>query len=292
MLRIGTNVWPGYEPLFYARAKQLLPADKFTLVEFGSATEVIRSLRSHLVDIAALTLDEVLLLAHDGIDVRIVLVTDISNGADVIVAPPSTHGLGDLKGKRIGVEDTALGGYMLGRALQLANMDKGEIIPVYLEFDRHEEAYLQGKLDAVVTFEPVRSTLLGRGQKVIFSSAEIPGEIVDVVVVRGEIYDKHPEQCHELIEIWFQTLQRIAEEPDAAETFIAERRGMSLADFRRAMEGLEVPTREENRRMLLGQSASLRTRIRAIADFMRESGRFTRDFDIDRIMDTDLQIDP
>jgi hypothetical protein len=61
---------------------------------------------------------------------------------------------------------------------------------------------------------------------------------------------------------------------------MAERERISLADFRRAMQGLEVPTLEENRRMLLGQSASIRTTIRKIADYMRESGRFTREVEI------------
>ena len=106
-LAVGTNVWPGYEPLYLARNLGYYN-DSIRLVEYSSATEVLRAIRNKLIDVATLTLDEVLLLRQSGVDVRSVLVTDISNGGDVIVARPGIETLADLKGRKVGVESTAL----------------------------------------------------------------------------------------------------------------------------------------------------------------------------------------
>lgn len=55
-----------------------------------------------------------------------------------------------------------------------------------LEVDEHEGAFGSGKVDAVVTFEPVRSRLLARGAVQIFDRRQIPGEIIHVLVMRTD----------------------------------------------------------------------------------------------------------
>lgn len=116
-LRIGTNLWPGYEPLYLARDKQQFDDSRYLLFELTSATQVMHAFQKRKIDIAALTLDEALLLEAEGIPLKVLLAMDYSNGADAIVASPNIHSMHDLKGKKIGVENTALGAFMLNRAL-------------------------------------------------------------------------------------------------------------------------------------------------------------------------------
>ncbi len=283
-LKIGTNVWPGYEPLYFARQQKILDSDRFSLVEFGSATENIRSFRSGLVDFAALTLDETLLLAHDGIDVKILLVMDISEGGDVVIARPDIDQLSSLRGKRIGFEDTALGGYMLNRLLQKAGLSREDIVPIYMEVDRHEKAYQQQELDAVITFEPVSSKLQATGQKVIFSSADIPAEVIDVLVVRGDVLRSHPDSVAALTDAWFRSLQAIDSDPKAAHAFMADREQLAPEDFAKALAGIRIPTRAESARMLSEPDAGVAAAIEKISRFMWESGRFKRSFEAREVL--------
>lgn len=109
LLRIGTNTWPGYEPLYLARSLGYYEGSPITLVELTSASEVIHALRSGTLEGAALTLDEVLTLLDDGFDLKVVLVMDFSNGGDVLLAKPGIDSTADLRGKRIAVEYTAVG---------------------------------------------------------------------------------------------------------------------------------------------------------------------------------------
>ena len=84
-MHIGTNVWPGYEPLYLARELGYFDDQPIHLVEHAAATEVIRAFRNGTIDAAALTLDEVLLLAQHGQNPRIVLVMDFSQGGDTLI---------------------------------------------------------------------------------------------------------------------------------------------------------------------------------------------------------------
>ena len=152
-LRVGANRWLGYEPLFLARDRGYYGGQPVQLLSFLSTTEVIRAYRNGALDVAAVTADEALLLAETLPDQRILLVCDFSLGADVILAKPQFPSLPDLKGRRIGVETTALGAYMLARALARAGMTAHDVTVVPMPLDEHEAAFRQDLVDAVVTHE-------------------------------------------------------------------------------------------------------------------------------------------
>ncbi len=92
-LRIATNVWPGYEPLYLARELGYFDPRTVRLVEMGSSTEVLHELRNGTIDGAALTLDEALSAVAEGLPLVVVLVMDISAGADALVARPGLERL-------------------------------------------------------------------------------------------------------------------------------------------------------------------------------------------------------
>ena len=151
-LKIGTSVWPGYEPLFLARDLGYYENSPVRLVEYTSATQVIRAYRNSAIQAAVLTLDEVLLLVEDGLDPRVVLVMDISHGGDVIIAKPEIKSLSEIRGHKVGVENTALGGYFLTRALETVGLKSSDVGIIFSEVDEHETMFLKGDFDAVVTF--------------------------------------------------------------------------------------------------------------------------------------------
>ena len=84
-LRIGTNVWIGSEPLYLARELGRLDPTAVQLVEYPSASEVLRAFRNQAIDGMVISLDELFGLAADGLQPRIILVVDVSHGADVVV---------------------------------------------------------------------------------------------------------------------------------------------------------------------------------------------------------------
>lgn len=183
-LTVGTNTWIGYEPLYLARDLGYYEGANLRLVELASTTQALDALRVGSLDLAGLTLDEALLLAQEGVPIAVIWVLNTSAGADALLAKPGITTLDALRGKRIGVEQTAVGGYMLNAALAQANLQVSDIRVVPLPLDEHWPAWQANAIDAVVTFDPVRQKILNAGGQVVFSSADIPGQIVDVLVAR------------------------------------------------------------------------------------------------------------
>ena len=110
---MGTNLWIGYESFYLARDLGFYNDTPIRFVEHLSATQQIRAFRNRTIQAATLTLDEVLLLLEQGHNPKVVMVIDISHGGDVIIGNSYIKNLKDLQGRRVAVENTAVGGYII-----------------------------------------------------------------------------------------------------------------------------------------------------------------------------------
>ncbi|MBI9090472.1 MAG: ABC transporter substrate-binding protein [Desulfobacterium sp.] len=279
-LRLGTNIWLGYEPLYLAREMNFFDKNPIRLVEATSNSEVIQAFRNNALDAAALTLDEVLLLAQSGIDLRVILIIDFSHGADVIMGQPGLAGFKDVKGKRIGVENTAVGAYMLARALQMNGLTQEDVYIVPLEINEHERAFVEKKIDAIVTFEPVYSKLLVKGGQKLFDSSLIPGEIVDVLIVRTEYLQKNRQKVNTLFQGWFQALAYLEERPNDAAAVMTARLGITVDQVLKSLNGLRFPDQTENRQMISGTGGIIIETGENLIRFMREQNLLRKQIDM------------
>ena len=249
-LRVGANVWPGYESLYLAKDLGYYDDSPIQLVDYPSATEVSRALRNGDLEVAALTLDETLALAETNPDIRVVLITDVSAGGDAILARSDIETLAALKGRRVGVESNALGAFVITRALEQVGLSPQDVEVVSLGVSEHEHAFKQAAVDAVVTFEPVRSKLLAMGANLVFDSKQIPGEIVDVLVVPKAVLEKQRKALDVLVQGWFQALDYLDKEPQDAAKRMAIREGVTPEQFLRSLELLHIPDLKENQELL------------------------------------------
>lgn len=249
-LRVAAHPWPGYELLYLARHLGHLRADQAVLIETASATATQRLLSSDAVDMAALTLDEVLSVRERGVALTVVAVLDYSLGADVMLARPAVRGLSDLKGRVIGAEKTAVGALMLEAALKAAQLASDAVRVLHLTIDEQEAAYRRGAVDALITYEPVRSRLREAGALELFSSAQIPGRIVDVLAVRSELLAERRAAVGAVLAAHFEALQAWKDSPAAHAAPLAERLGLPPGAVAEAFEGLELPDRDANRQLL------------------------------------------
>lgn len=254
---IGTNVWPGYEPGYLAERRKLYGDADVSFRQFLSATEVLRAFRNKTIDVATLTLDEALLLQQSGIPIKVFLVADVSNGADAILARPPIKSMGDLAGKRVGVENSALGAYVLGRALQINGLQQSDVKTVSLTVDETIGIYNSGKVDAVVSFEPFKAELLNQGAVNIFDSSRIPDEIVDVLVTRKEFAETHPNALKAVVRGWLTAAKTMKQGSPAVIEEIAVRLKLRPQEVRDALRELKIPLARENEAMLSGTDGQI-----------------------------------
>lgn len=249
-LRVGANPWPGYGPLHLARSLNYYPEGTVQLVDLPSTTEVTRAYRNGDLDVVAVTLDELLQIAATRPQIRAIVVTDISAGGDVILGRPPATTVRDLRGKRIGVESSALGAYVLTRALQLAEMEVTDVQVIPLSLAEQEQAFRSGSIDAVVTFDPVRSQLVRAGAVTLFDSRQLPGEIVDVLAADSTLLDQRLKDFQGLVQGWFRAVTYLKENPEDAIGRMAPRQGMTTAELRQALQLLHIPPASESHALL------------------------------------------
>ena len=283
-LRIGTNVWIGSEPLYLARELGTLNPKTVQLVEYPSASEVLRAFRNQAIDGMVISLDELFGLAADGLQPRIILVVDVSHGADAVVGRAGMRTMKDLKGRRVAVESGALGAYVLSRALALNGMQARDVKVVPLESNEQPGAFEKGQVDGAVTFDPYRDQLLRAGATTLFDSTQIPGEIVDLVAVRASVLERQPKAVQALLAGWLKAIDYLQREPKDAARRMGVRQQTTGEQFLKALKGLHIPSREENLKMLGGAKPELAASGRRLMALMLEARLLRAPLEIEGVL--------
>lgn len=278
-LRIAANLWPGYETLYLARELGYYKDKHVRLIDYPSGTEEVRAYRNKEIDGAGLSIDQVLVLAATQENIKIIAVFDFSDGGDVILGQPEIPDLKSLKGKRIGVEATALGAFLLSRALEKNGLSPKDVQTVSLELADHEQAFISRDIDAVVTFGPARTRLLKAGARQLFDSSMIPGEIVDTLAVSADAIAKNPKAIQDLVDGRFKALDYFNRNPQQAAGLMAKRTQATPEQLLESFQGLKQPSLAENQELLSKKRTTFLTSMRKLVDIMVKNKLIDKKFD-------------
>lgn len=258
-LRVSYHPWIGYETFYLAQSFGWLP-EQASLARRASASESLAALQENEADAAALTLDEVIRSRLQGMDLVVLMVFNVSAGADALVAHESIKRLEQLEGKRIGAEESAVGAMLLDRILEKAGLVREQVNIVDLPIDRHVVAWEAGDVDALVSYEPTVARLRRLGAVRLADSRDFPDTIFDVLAVRRDCIEHVEHTLLGLIDAHFRALEHLRFNRQDALYRIADVESVSPADARRALGGVLLPDRRANQRYL---SAASRLKVAA-----------------------------
>jgi NitT/TauT family transport system substrate-binding protein len=246
-LRVAVSPWIGYETLFIARHFGWLPID-VALHESRNLGDSVDALRDGVVDAAALTLDEVLLARANGVPLAIALVFNISAGADVVLAKPGIGDLGQLRGRRVAVEPSALGPLVLSRALAEAGLTLDDVQVIDLAPDAQPQAWQADQIDAAVAYGPAVGQIEALDGQRLFDSRGMPDTIFDVLAVRRDVVDH--ATLPGLLEAHFRGVAHLRRSREDALYRIAERQRSSIDAVVQDLNGVALPDLARNRELL------------------------------------------
>ncbi|WP_019917558.1 ABC transporter substrate-binding protein [Methyloversatilis discipulorum] len=282
-LRVGLNPWVGYDPLVLARERAMFSPTDLRVIELETSSESARQLRNGLIEAAALTLPEAVELAAAGIDVRVVAVLSVSRGADAVLARPAIVSADQLRGGRIGLEDTALASIMLQRLLETGGLRRDEVTLVMLPVIEHESALKAGRVDAVITFEPVISRLSSAGFVVVLDSANMAGEVVDVLVVRADALRARPHQVQVLLGAFEAGRREMLARPAEAAHSLAAGADLSVDEYALALSRLDIYSDAQSQALLAAPTDSPALGLARLSSDLKASGRMMADPDWSRL---------
>jgi NitT/TauT family transport system substrate-binding protein len=248
---VGWSVWTGWMPFKLMEAKGFLArraADKgirVKLIEFPVYMDSVTAFAAGKLDGCALTAMEALQPAAAGIDTVAIVVNDTSNGGDGVLV----RGISDLrglKGKEILLAELSVSHYLLARGLDSVGMKESDVKIKNTDGDEAGKAFVaDAKVEAVTTWNPhlFQATEGGKG-KVIFSSKEIPGEIIDLLVVNGGALKDAPQLATVLTEAWYDAMRAIDELATREESIAIMASGAhaSVDEFKKMMGGTDLYT--------------------------------------------------
>ena len=199
---IGWSVYAGWNPYFYMARSGILKrwADKYGVVIKVQRFDYAASLDAFVaknIDACTMTNMEALdMPAAAGVDSTAVIIGDYSNGNDAVLARNNLT-LAQLYGRPILLVQKTVSEYLLERAMELNGL--GSELGRLKLFNTSDSdivgAFLGDKKNQVaVTWKPLVSEILAQDSsvKALFDSSRIPGEILDLLVVRSEVL-KRPD---------------------------------------------------------------------------------------------------
>lgn len=210
---IGWSIYAGWMPWPYAQQAGIVKkwADKYgikiNIVQVNDYVESVNQYAAGKFDGVTVTnMDALTIPAAGGKDTSAIIVGDYSNGNDGIMLKGADQ-FAAIKGRQVNLVELSVSHYLLARALEKAGMKPTDIKTVNTSDADIVGAFGSPDVNAAVAWNPQLSVMKGMaGAKEVFSSAQIPGEILDLLVVDTATIKANPNLGKALAGIWYETL--------------------------------------------------------------------------------------
>ncbi len=277
-LRVGMSVWPPLEFFHLAQEKGFNREAGIAvrIVQFSTVADCRRAFERGQIDVMGASLVEVLQIRDQSPrSPQVIQVLDYSAGADLILVRPDFAGGVGLRGARIGVEVASLGAYVLARGLEKYGLGLADVRPSSMDPESMEAAFRNGELDAVVMYPPASTKLLRDFKaKVLFSTAEIPGEVVGLIAVEAEVAVTRAADVGRLMQAFRRAQAYAAQNPADAHAIMGAREGLTAQEFAAALgdTGIRLVSAVEQADYL-GAGGKLGPVIERTDRFLRQGGQ-------------------
>jgi NitT/TauT family transport system substrate-binding protein len=239
--RVAWTIYVGWMPWDYGARSGIVKkwADRYGIdievVQVNDYIESINQFTAGAFDGCVMTnMDALTIPAAGGVDSTALIVGDFSNGNDGIVLK-GKKALADIRGQRVNLVELSVSHYLLARALEGVGLSERDITVVNTSDADLVAAYAAPEVTAVVTWNPLLSEIAAMPDShKVFDSSQIPGEIIDLMVVKTDRLKAHPALGKALVGAWYEILSLMSKQDAAgraARGQMATASGTDLAGF-------------------------------------------------------------
>ncbi|KAA0875439.1 putative urea ABC transporter substrate-binding protein [Nitrincola tapanii] len=279
--KVCWSIYVGWMPWAYADEKGIVQkwADKYGIeievVQINDYIESINQYTAGAFDACTMTnMDALTIPAAGGVDSTALIVGDFSNGNDGVVLK-GKKALSDIKGQRVNLVELSVSHYLLARALDSVGLTERDIQVVNTSDADLVAAFGTSGVTAVATWNPLLNEIVSLPNSYkVFDSSQIPGEIIDLLVINTATLEKHPELGKALTGAWYEVMEIMSAESEAAtvaKTLMAEASGTDLAGYEAQLASTEMFYTPEQA-LNLTHSPTLMTTMQYVAEFSFEHG--------------------
>ncbi len=232
-LKVSFHSWIGNGIYFIAKEKGFWEKEGLTvdLQQVDDSAVSKQLLASGKVDgIMGWTPETIQVLADTGVPMKVVFATDYSDGADGIVATENIKTLEDLKGKTVSFETGSPSHLFISYLLDQAHISLSDLKTVNQTASDAGAAFVAGKVDAAVTWEPWLSKSDERkGGHILVSSKSLP-ILPALPAFKTEVVKNRPEDVKAFMRGVFAAIEFTKQNPDEAYAIIAKGFNLTTQD--------------------------------------------------------------
>lgn len=273
-VKVGVSDWPGWVAWYVAEQKGFFKkhgAD-VKLVWFANYTDSVSALSAGQLDANSQTWSDTLGPLAKGIKLKTILVNDNSAGNDALLVSPKIKSFAELKGKQVALEQYSVSHFVLANALAKNGLKPADVKIVNLAAGDAAAAFLAGKVDAAVVWNPWidQITRSGKG-RALFTSKDMPGLVPDLLVAQEKAIATKRKDLVGMIKAWFDTEKFIKEQPAEAAKIMAKVVSMKPDEYQVFMPGTKFFDAAANKAALdPAQPASLVAVTPTVLGFLKE----------------------
>jgi NitT/TauT family transport system substrate-binding protein len=279
---VGWSVYAGWTPYHYMNKSGLLRkwADKYGITIQVKRFDYAPSLDAFVaknIDACTMTNMEALdMPAASGVPTTAILIGDYSNGNDALLVRGGAQ-LKDLPGKKMLLVQKTVSEYLFDRAMTLGGMrDQIKRVRIVNTSDSDiATAYIaDSSASAVVTWKPMVSQIAKqKGIASLFDSSKIPGEILDLTVVRTDVLNR-PDGAGQkfakaLTGAWYEMLSQMTN--DKVLAAIAEGSQDTLASYKEQLSTTKMFYTPKEA-AAFGASADMKEKMALVRQFCFDHG--------------------
>ena len=236
------TIYAGWMPWEYAQAEGIVDkwAKKYAInIEVTQLNDYVESINQYTAgqfDGCTMTnMDALTIPAAGGVDSTALIIGDFSNGNDGIVLKGEKKTLADLKGQNVNLVELSVSHYLLARGLDRAHLSEKDLKVVNTSDADLVAAFATDDVTAVTTWNPLLAEIEATpGVTKVFDSSQIPGEIIDLMVVNTETLQDNPALGKALTGAWYEimaTMSATTPAGIAAREHMAKASGTDLAGY-------------------------------------------------------------
>jgi NitT/TauT family transport system substrate-binding protein len=211
-LRLGYSDWPGWVAWQVAIDKGWFTQSgldvKFEWFDYSASMDAFAAGK---LDGDFVTNGDALMMGASGARNVMVMLTDYSNGNDMIVARPGIKTSANLKGRKVGIEIGLVEHLLLLQALRDAGLTLKDVTLVNSKTNETPQILASGQVDAIGAWQPNSGLAMKAlpGARPVYTSAQAPGLIYDVLAVSPASLAAHRADYIKLIGVWDRVVRYI-----------------------------------------------------------------------------------
>ena len=289
-LKVATMEWPGYYSLMRAEVEGHLQTIPATLIIRPDNASINEAFSRHDAEVITMVLSDAVLLAADGVDLRIIAVLDYSDQSDVLLAQPEFTTVMDLRGQEIACD----GVQTFSHVFVLDVLTRGglpESVVTFRDLPAMQvpNAVLTGRLAAGYTWGPLAAAAVARGCHILAKAGDDPGMITEVMVTHADTLVHQRDQLQVLMSTIWESVDR--SKTDEAGTIAA-----AASCLKKKPDEIDPLTgtvhlwnQAESLACLRGEAQpSLPARIAHLVAQFRQRGQVQPNFTAEHLIDTSL----